>query len=518
MKKISININLLFSLLAIVALSSCTDLELIADDSIISPDTGEGFSGVADPAASLGNIYGQFNGIYGGQENVYALAEVTSDEYLVPTRGTDWGDNGIWRQLHLHSWDPTHKFVLDTWNSFNQMSFNCNEVIDARSNSSAQQVAEAKFVRAYAMWVILDNFGKVPFRDVDEGPEISPRVLSNTEALDFILADLEAAIPDLPSVGPNGATNKANKAAAYFLKARVLLNAGIYRGGTSPEAGDMPGVIAAVDAITAQGYSLQDGYFELFDGTANNERIFYCDAGVGSRMWKGLHYSQGHPQNAGGGWNGFTTLSAFYDSFEGNPNSNYVGDGQEERRGWVPDASTANSDNNGFGYGFLIGQQYNASGSPLIARKNAPLVFTRELPGLIGNSDVTGIRVLKYSPANDPANGAYYSGLILFRYSDAYLMKAEAMMRSGTDVTAMVNTLRTLRDAAELGSVSESDMLEERGRELYDEHVRRTDLIRFNKFSATWEFKDNTDDTRRLFPIPTNAILSNPNLEQNPGY
>jgi hypothetical protein len=61
-------------------------------------------------------------------------------------------------------------------------------------------------------------------------------------------------------------------------------------------------------------------------------------------------------------------------------------------------------------------------------------------------------------------------------------------------------------------------MLAERGREMYDEYVRRMDLIRFNKFADTWEFKDSTDETKRLYPIPTNAILSNPNLTQNPGY
>lgn len=515
MKKISINLNLLFSLVALLALSSCTNLDLIADDSIVSTDTGGGFTGVKDPASSLNNIYNQFNGIYGTQENVYALAEVSSDEYVVPTRGTDWGDNGIWRTLHQHSWTAGHKFILDTWNSFNQMAYNCNEVIDSRSNASAQQVAEAKFLRAYAMWEILDNFGQVPFREVDEGPEVNPKVLSNTEALTAILADLEAAIPDLPSVGPSGETIKASKAAAYFLKARVLLNAGIYRGGTGPEQGDMAGVIAAVDAITAEGFSLHDGYFEMFDADAESEeRIFYCDAGQGSRMWKGLHYSQGHPDNTGGGWNGFATLAAFYDSFEGDPNSNYIGDGQEERRGWVPDATTANSDNNGFGYGFLIGQQYGADGQALDARGGKKLIFTKDFPGLVGNSDVTGIRVLKYSPAN----GAFPVPLILFRYADAYLMKAEAMMRSGDDVTTMVNALRTLRKAAPLGSVTEADMLAERGRELYDEHVRRMDLIRFGKFSSTWEFKDNTDETKNLFPIPTNAILSNPNLVQNPGY
>jgi hypothetical protein len=518
MKKrtIKMKTNLLYVFIALFAMS-CTNLDLIADDSIISESTDGGFTGVADAQSSLDNLYNAIRGQIEPQDGYYALAEVSSDELLIPTRGTDWGDNGIWRVLHTHTWPASHQYILNVWNAFNSDIFLANQIIDSRSNPSAQVLAEAKFLRAYSMWIILDLYGQVPFREVDEGPSINPKVLSSTEALAFILQDIDDAMPDLPTIGPSGTTNKASKAAANFLKARVLLNAGIYRGEGAPSAADMPGVIAAVDAIAADGFALQSGYFDLFNGTSNTERVFYTTAGTGNRMWGGLHYNQPSPDNGGGGWNGFTTLGAFYDSFEGNPNSNYVGDGQEERRGWVPDASNANDTNLGFFYGFGIGQQYNASGEAIQARASKPLVFTKDLPGLVGNSDVTGIRVLKYHPSN----GAFYGGVILFRYADAHLMKAEAVMRSGGDATSMVNTLRTLRGATPLGSVTESDLLAERGRELYIEMVRRTDLIRFGKFTEGYEFMDESaigDNAKNLFPIPANALLSNPNLVQNPGY
>ncbi len=95
------------------------------------------------------------------------------------------------------------------------------------------------------------------------------------------------------------------------------------------------------------------------------------------------------PDQLDGGWNGFSTLAEFYDLFEGAPNSNYVGDGQEERRGWVPDATNADETNLGFGYGFLIGQQYSVDGEALKDRAANPLVFTKELPGLVGNNERT---------------------------------------------------------------------------------------------------------------------------------
>ena len=95
------------------------------------------------------------------------------------------------------------------------------------------------------------------------------------------------------------------------------------------------------------------------------------------------------------------------------------------------------------------------------------------------------------------------------------------MMRSGGDATALVNELRTVRNASSLSSVSEADLLAERGRELYKEQIRRTDLIRFGEFTRNWEFKNPNsvnDANRNLFPIPSSALLSNPNLTQNAGY
>ncbi len=152
-------------------------------------------------------------------------------------------------------------------------------------------------------------------------------------------------------------------------------------------------------------------------------------------------------------------------------------------------------------------------------RPGNPLVFTKDFPGLVGNGEREGIRVIKYHPAN----GNFTQHKILFRYADAHLMKAEAILRgaSGGDATALVNEVRTLRGATPLGTVDLPAMLAERGRELYAEMIRRTDMIRFGTFSAGYEFMDSErvgDETRNLFSIPSNAILSNPNLVQNPGY
>jgi hypothetical protein len=243
-------------------------------------------------------------------------------------------------------------------------------------------------------------------------------------------------------------------------------------------------------------------------------------------MWSGLHYFQVTPTNGGGGWNGWCTLADFYDAFEG-IEDNSEGNG-EERRGFTPDDTNSDETNWGIGSGFLQGQQwtYTVAGGAkeLTDRALSPLIFTKDLKGLFGNGEAEGIRVMKYTPGN----GDFAGHVVVFRYAEAHLIRAEAMMRGGTgDALAAVNALRASRGGVGgnplpiFASLTEADMLAERGRELYWENTRRNDLIRFGQFTSTWLYKDaaaigNAD--REIFPIPSDAILSNPNLVQNPGY
>ena len=113
-----------------------------------------------------------------------------------------------------------------------------------------------------------------------------------------------------------------------------------------------------------------------------------------------------------------------------------------------------------------------------------------------------------------------YDKYILFRYGDIVTMKAEAELRSGkvAEALATINNLRATRSAAPLGSLDLATMLDERGREMYWEGVRRIDQVRFGTFDDTWSFKTVTDATRVLYPIPQQALDSNPNLSQNAGY
>ncbi len=534
--------NYALSMLSLLAIASCSDLEIEQTDSVIS----DGFQGLADPQSTVGDLYNNVFGNWGGQENRYAMSEVTTDALLIPTRGADWGDNGRWRKLHQHEWGLEEIDIIRPFDQWNAIQLTASQILDPRSNASAEVAAQASFLRAFGMFNILDLYGQVPFRDTSLPSTELPVTYSGAEAVDFIITDLDNAISGLPTTGAGeiAGLRTASKAAARFLKAKVLLNKHIFvnqltGGGGTPDNGDMQAVVDLVDAIEADGFDLQTGYFDIFRETSDSETIWWGNTSVGSRIFNTLHYNSTSLE--GGGWNGFSTLAEYYDLFEGDANANALdangeaANNQEERRGGVPLAGTpftgraGTTDLNGFeagsnvGNGFLINQQYALSGTALTDRQGAPLQFKRQFTdndgniSLINNNEQTGIRVIKYNPTF----GAQLNHQILFRYADAYLMKAEAMLRMGGDATSMVNTLRVLRGANPLGSVSEQDLLDERARELFIEGWRRNDMIRFGQYTRQWEFKSDSEtgnETRRLFPIPLPQILANPNLVQNPGY
>jgi hypothetical protein len=506
--------HLLVTALSIgMTFSACTNLQTDEVDSIVVEASGAG--GAGNPTELLASAYGDLD-VLTDQANTYSLFEHTSDELIPPTRGVDWSDNGVWRSLYQHTWDPTHSYILNAWNQLNQRAFKCNQVLG--SSPSASQAAQAKFLRAFFMWHVMDLFGQVPYREFNEGVDVNPKVYTRSEAFDFIVKDLEEALPGLAESGPSATNSTATQAAANAMLARLYLNKAVYKSDTPEgpytfDVADMNKVIEYCDAVAADGYSFESQYFNNFTIAASKEIIFTTAKGTPENRWRmTLHYNQ-RPD----GWNGFTTLADFYSKFE---------DGDQRKGNYNPDGT----EYSWIGRGFLIGQQqgpeldddgnYVRDGNNKIiikdlvdTRTQKPLVFTPDVP-LSGAATDKGIRVIKYHPAD---KGQY----IFLRYADVYLMKAEAVMRGGTSGTSaldLVNALRAARGASALGALTEADMLDERGRELYWEGIRRTDLIRFESFNKTWSEKDNTEPFRVLFPIPQQALDSNPNLVPNPGY
>lgn len=312
--------NLSFLLIISVVAWACTDLEVEEVESVVTQDESGVFSG--DAGELLETAYNQL-GALTNQANTYSLLVHTSDEMIPPTRGTDWGDNGVWRLLHSHNWDPTHQYVLDSWNELNSRIFTTNQILASTSPApTPQQAAEAKFLRAFYMWHVMDLYGQVPFRGANEGVEVDPQVFSREEAFNFILTDLQEALPDLPVAGPSATNDQASKAAANALLARLYLNRGVYtstvneQGALSPtfDQADMAQVVEYADAVAADGYALEQEFYNNFTPDAQSELILVNREGAGdsqNRYLMTLHYDH-NPS----GWNGFSTLADFYAKFE----------------------------------------------------------------------------------------------------------------------------------------------------------------------------------------------------------
>ena len=231
-----------------------------------------------------------------------------------------------------------------------------------------------------------------------------------------------------------------------------------------------------------------------------------------------FHYNQ-----APSGWNGFTTLSDFYNSF---------GAGDSRLGGYtaVPAYTAQMGSQAGFIVGQVQGPQSGTVGNAIVNltdRSGNPLIFTPDV-SLFFSTEAKGIRVVKYplDPTTVNASGGGNSGndFVFFRFADARLMKAEAILRGGTATggetpLSIVNGIRAIRGATALTTIDLPTLLAERGRELYYEAVRRDDMIRFGVFNApVGQRPVASDPSRCIYPIPTIALSSNPNLKQNFGY
>ncbi|MEC4003216.1 RagB/SusD family nutrient uptake outer membrane protein [Flavobacterium sp. SUN052] len=482
---------------------SCTNLdeEVLDGQSYIS-------SGGATNINATAVLQSAYNGLrdFNGQGMMYALDEMSTDAMVGPTRGGDWDDNGVWRQIHTQTWAPDHNEVKGAWNSLLSNVYNCNLVIES-GTATASQVLQARFLRAFYYYNVVDLFGQAPYRPAGSNLLDDPKVWSRNEATTFVISELEAIIGALPA-RVSGDASIVNSDAAHFLLAKLYLNKGVFDGSGTFAAADMTKVVQNVDAISG---SLASSYWANFapDNNTSNEILFSSkniqggDGGNMQSKWRMCNHYNQNPS----GWNGFSTLAEYYNRFN-------TSDARAKYSSPSLIAATGNP------VGFQVGQQYAPGGvTPLQDRNSHPLIFTPAIT-LITNGaslETAGIRGVKYIP--DVANfDKPDNDLVLMRYSDALLMKVEAILRGGTGSSGTI-----LADiAARAGVAAAPNTLDgvyaERGRELWWEGWRRNDMIRFGKFLDSRELKPYSSDAKYLlFPIPADALF-NANLKQNPGY
>ncbi len=506
MKRINIIKGILLTSTIVLGVS-CTNLDEEVLDGVVISNTG---GGTVNAASLLTSSYEGLRG-FQTQGQMFALDEMSSDALVGPTRGGDWDDNATWRQIHVHTWAPDHNEVRNAWNALLSQVYNCNLVIE---NGSGSQIAEARFLRAFYYYNVIDLFGQVPYREAGSPLTDDPKVWTRTEATEFVISELEAIVGSLPA-RTAGDASIANNDAAHFLLAKLYLNKGVFTA-TTPAgpytfaAADMTKVVTNVDAINS---SLSADYWDNFKPTNNtspeillSSKNIQGGAGGGIQYhWRmSMHYNQ-----TPDGWNGFSTVAEYYNKF--NPN---------DRR--IKNADPAIIAAFGNPVGLQVGQMYKPGGTVALKDRNGnPLFYTSAVTLITSGAtlETAGIRMQKYIP--DAANlGAPNNDFVFMRYSDALMMKAEAIARggAGTNDVAKLATIVSRSGQAGVFPTTLDGIYKERGKELWLEGWRRNDMIRFGTFLAARELKPYVSDNRYvLFPIPADALF-NANLAQNPGY
>lgn len=544
-------------------MEGCSDLqEEVLDESL----TGNVTNGDI-VAGSLAPAYATFSEIF-LHTRYFALQEISTDEAILPYRGgTDWGDNGIYIEMHQHTYTPMNGPVTATWD---QISQGMTRSVIAVSNIRVLQqggervdslLAEARGLRAFYSLLSLDLYGVVLAKDTLEQRS---KVLRTQDAIDYIEADLLAAEATLDNKNGPG---RITKAAAQGLLARLYLNAPVYRDPYAKTHNfrneDMQKVVEYCNKVIASGqYALSPEFFEIFDDEnhTNKELIFAIDQraslnGNNRMAYFSLSGDQfplpAWPRANGTDGPGITPefYRAWVNAYDEDP---AAVDMRFFKQNLNPAVTCIAAKDFEVNRGILRGQQYGlqtdrkgnpfkrcADGANYVVgplfnttrgNPNQPVIFTEEIDYSDFNGYSSGYRVSKYEFSKTSEDGRAMGefDIVLLRLADIYLMRAEAKLRMNDADGALgdVNTVRAARTARigipPLESIDLDILIRERGFEFYFEMQRRTDLIRFGKYEDSWTEKTNDDPQRRLFPIPQTAIDGASEvkgyLEQNKGY
>jgi hypothetical protein len=537
MKRYSIKFILITSLLT-CGLISCNKNKILAPNYQVTSQ--QVYSTIDGYKESLAKVYGSMalTGNQGpaGQGDVQGIDEGTSDFFRLywyaqelPTDEAviAWGDPGV-PDFHAMNWSSSNVNLTGLYYRCMYQITLCNDFI--RQSSDAQLAvhgitgadattaqyyrAEARFLRAYQYSVMMDLFANPPFvTDATAvGSTIPPQVDRKT-IFNYIESELKAIDGSLVAPHKNE-YGRADQAADWALLARIYLNAQVYTGS-----------VRYTDAITYSlkvinaGYSLMPTYDNLMlaDNNLNtNEFILTINYnGAKTQGYGGTtfltHASCGGsiPTSLFGvdsQWSGIRTTSSLVALFPANTSTVFPNNGNPDKRAefWTQGQNLAINDVTSFTDGYAVTKFRNV------------------------NSDGTAASTTAFSDVDMP----------IFRLAEQYLIYAEAVLRGGTggdNATALlyINKLRNRAYGSPTsGTISASQLttnfiLDERGRELFWEGFRRTDLIRYNLFTTAtylWPFKGgvkngvNVGDFRNIYPIPDADRTVNPNLKQNAGY
>ena len=504
MKKI-----LLYSLLFTILGFACTDLDEDLYDKIPENKYPEN----PDQIATLGvSVYSNLRPLIDDGGWWFLAQEISSDEFCGPTRDADWDDGGKWRDMHRHTWNNNTEGVNRMWSSMYEGVSNANQTLDLLNKLSSNEAIEAKksemkLMRSFFLYLLMDNYGDVPYLTSFENAPEFPYKLSREKIFDSLTTTVEGILPHLKPID-----NKylATRYMGFALLAKLYLNAEVYTGTPQWAKAEM-----YIDSVMAGPYSLSNDVLEPFvtDNENSSEIIFSIafdeNLAEGFRLhMRTLHYQMNLKYDMSvGPWNGLCITPTQWNRYSSN----------DIRK----DAYN------------IYGPQYASDGSEIIdGATEEPLNIDPILPALymtanggftVNQYRNTGARVQKYE-IKMGAKENLSNDFPVFRITDFYLMKAEVLIRQG-GAGAGDTYITPIRERAGISAASGfglDSLLDERARELYVEGHRRQDQIRFGTFTDSWWEKGGTfdgvsgDPSVETFPIPKWATDANSNLLLDP--
>ena len=462
------------------------------------------YTGFATSGYYGANGSASISGLDGGASQyirgLYHHSELTTDESVC-----GWNDQTI-KNFHWMNWTTDDTFIYAFYSRIFMQVSAANEFIreaqasDVTFSNKEEFIAEARVLRASAYVHAIDNFGNVPFADETSVVGAFPSQISRADLFSWLETELTDLINNSALAAPRGnGFARADKGVAKFLLAKLYLNAQVYTGTAMYDK-----CATVVSSLMGDGYSLHTTsagvftpYQELF--LADNDRctdeiIFAVEQdGVNTTSYGATNYlifastgGEMDPALLGisSGWGGLRTTPEFYDKFStGDDRYLFYTETQQKSIDDIGDFTN--------GYAFMKFRNIKSDGNP-----------GQEL-------------------------GFVDTDFPMMRYADVLLMAAECQLNGASiDGLAALNQVRARSGMPAIQQLSAQAIIDERGRELYQECWRRSDLIRFGQFTSgyNWQWKGNVkegtdvESYRTLFPIPDSDRLANTGLQQNQGY
>ncbi len=492
--------------------------------------------------ASLYNYIGaheEGEGLQGTCRGIYDYNTLTTDEAIIPIRGGNWYDGGLWENMYNHTWTATDTDLYNVWKYLYKvivLSTKSLETIEKHKALLTEQqrvdyAAEVRAVRAMYYYYAMDMFGRIPILQSSTQKTADIKQSNRSDVFWYVVKELQDVAPLLANEHSNLQGNyygRVTRPVAWFLLAKLSLNAEVYTDDDWTDSSrpdgktimfDIDGnkknawqtCIHYCDLIKAAGYTLEADYTKNFavhnEGSSENiftiplDKILYLNEF--HYLFRSRHYAHGGAYSGASENGTCATLHTM------------------AVNGFGTETPDARLDMNFYtGKVEVDGKYVTMDDGTLLEYK--PLAVEKNLtasPYL----ETAGARMKKY----EVDRTAYSDGrmpdndIVLYRYADVLLMKSEAKVRNGESGDEEMNAVRSRVGMPSLPATLDN-ILNERLLELVWEGWRRQDMIRFGTYGKQYDIHTPSEADKKgyttVFPIPEKAHELNPNLKQNPGY